>query len=304
MTKSEGDERRPSTIMTADAPAGSHWKALQQQMQGPRKKRSTRSLHAKAEVVSTSATDALPWFAEDLAPGDLALAMSEAPSTATAEARKRQVLGEPYNATAAKREPGHYLAIDCEMVGVGPRGTGSHLARVSIVNWYGHVVLDTFVRPRERVTDFRTWVSGVRPSDLKHAPPLAEVQARVAELIKGRVLVGHAIHNDLKALLLSHPRHKIRDTSTFQPLRELAGNKQPGLRTLARLVLDIEIQAKHAAHSPVEDAQATMAVFRTQKAAWDASLGIGVKKHDAPRRTPSLRRPKSTEGWWEEEAAL
>ena len=106
-----------------------------------------------------------------------------------------------------------------------------------------------------------------------------------------------------RALLLSHPRHKIRDTSTFQPLRELAGNKQPGLRTLARLVLDIEIQAKHAAHSPVEDAQATMAVFRTQKAAWDASLGIGVKKHDAPRRTPSLRRPKSTEGWWEEEAA-
>ena len=48
--------------MTADAPAGSHWKALQQQMQGPRKKRSTRSLHAKAEVVSTSATDALPWL--------------------------------------------------------------------------------------------------------------------------------------------------------------------------------------------------------------------------------------------------
>ena len=185
---------------------------------------------------------------------------------------------------------------------MGPRGTGSHLARVSIVNWYGHVVLDTFVRPRERVTDFRTWVSGVRPSDLKHAPSLAEVQARVAELIKGRVLVGHAIHNDLKALLLSHPRQKIRDTSTFQPLRELAGSKQPGLRTLARLVLDIEIQAKHEAHSPVEDAQATMAVFRTQKEAWDASLGIGVKKHDAPRRTPSLRRPKSTEGWWEEAA--
>ena len=72
--------------MTADAPAGSHWKALQQQMQGPRKKRSTRSLHTKAEAASTSATDALPWFAEDLAPGDLALAMSEAPSTATAEA--------------------------------------------------------------------------------------------------------------------------------------------------------------------------------------------------------------------------
>lgn len=289
--------------MTADAPAGSHWKALQQQLAGPRKKRSTRRLHTSAVTEATGVSETLPWFAEDLAPGDLALAMSEAPTRATADAKKQQVLGEPYNPSAAKRELGHYLAIDCEMVGVGPRGTGSHLARVSIVNWHGHVVLDTFVRPRERVTDFRTWVSGVRPSDLKHAPSFAEVQARVAELIKGRVLVGHAIQNDLKALLLSHPRPQIRDTSTFKPLRELAGNKQPGLRTLARLVLDIEIQAKNQAHSSVEDAQATMAVFRTQKEAWDASLGIGVKKHDAPRRSSSLRRPKSTEGWWDEAAS-
>lgn len=63
---------------------------------------------------------------------------------------------------------GQFLAIDCEMVGVGPEGSESTLARVSIVNYHGTTVMDKFVRPRERVTDYRTWVSGVREEDLRN----------------------------------------------------------------------------------------------------------------------------------------
>ena len=54
------------------------------------------------------------------------------------------------------------------MVGVGPEGIESTLARVSIVNYHGSIILDEFVRPREKVTDYRTWVSGVREEDLKN----------------------------------------------------------------------------------------------------------------------------------------
>lgn len=59
-------------------------------------------------------------------------------------------------------------AMDCEMVGVGPEGIESTLARVSIVNYHGCTILDRFVRPREKVTDYRTWVSGVREEDLRN----------------------------------------------------------------------------------------------------------------------------------------
>lgn len=62
---------------------------------------------------------------------------------------------------------GKYLAIDCEMVGVGYKGSRSVLARVSLVNFHGTVVLDEYVRPQEEVTDYRTWISGVKPSHLK-----------------------------------------------------------------------------------------------------------------------------------------
>lgn len=53
------------------------------------------------------------------------------------------------------------------MVGLGPKGSESSLARVSIVNYHGHIIMDRFVRQREAVTDYRTWVSGVRPQDLE-----------------------------------------------------------------------------------------------------------------------------------------
>jgi hypothetical protein len=38
---------------------------------------------------------------------------------------------------------------------------------VSQVNSSGNVIYDKHVRPTEKVTDFRTKVSGVRPSNLK-----------------------------------------------------------------------------------------------------------------------------------------
>ncbi len=55
----------------------------------------------------------------------------------------------------------------------------------------------------------------MRPADLlgPGAVELEEAQRRVAALLKGRVLVGHALNNDLAVLLLDHPRKDVRDTA-------------------------------------------------------------------------------------------
>ncbi|TKY89400.1 hypothetical protein EX895_001931 [Sporisorium graminicola] len=243
-------------------------------------------VNGKDAVVTKSSSPApttLPWFAEDISPQDLELVRQSASDKMSrsgewegimdANLKKKVILGGlPSDANPAKKEPGNYLAIDCEMVGVGDKGSESILARVSIVNFHGATIMDRFVRPQEKVTDYRTWVSGVRPKDLKNAPSFSEVQGEVANLIKGKVLVGHAIQNDLKALLLSHPKPLIRDTATFQPLRDLAKTKYPSLKKLAKLVLGIDIQLEGESHSSVEDARATMAVFRSQKPKWDEML--------------------------------
>lgn len=59
-----------------------------------------------------------------------------------------------------------YIAIDCEMVGVGIEAQESSLARVSIVNYYGVVQLDEIVQQKERVVDYRTKWSGIRAQDM------------------------------------------------------------------------------------------------------------------------------------------
>lgn len=161
-------------------------------------------------------------------------------------------------------EAGKYIAVDCEMVGVGPDPDNeSTLARVSIVNYHGHQVYDSFVLPKEQVTDYRTFVSGITPRLLKSARTLEAVQADVAKLLDGRILVGHSVRNDLDALLLGHPKRDIRDTSRYPGFRQYSAGRTPGLKKLAKEVLGIDVQGGE--HSSIEDARATMLLYRREK---------------------------------------
>lgn len=75
--------------------------------------------------------------------------------------------------------PTKYLAIDCEMVGAGPKGAISQLARCSIVSYEGDVVYDKFIKPSMPITDYRTRWSGIRRSDLNNATPYVEARKEV-----------------------------------------------------------------------------------------------------------------------------
>ncbi|KAF9425470.1 3'-5' exonuclease [Entomortierella beljakovae] len=175
-----------------------------------------------------------------------------------------------------KHKIGKYIGIDCEMVGVGPEGVQSALARVSLVNFYGVTILDLYVRPLERVTDFRTEVSGITSRHLAKAIEFKDAQKQVADIINEKIVVGHAVHNDFKALLLDHPQRLIRDTSRYQPFRALAKGKTPSLKKLAEEILGIKIQ--HGSHSSVEDARITILLYRKHKDAWDSSLALKAKR--------------------------
>lgn len=49
------------------------------------------------------------------------------------------------------------------------------LARVSVVNEYGVVLLDKYIKPWKKVVDYRTKYSGIREADLKHGKCLKNV---------------------------------------------------------------------------------------------------------------------------------
>ncbi|KFM80145.1 RNA exonuclease 4, partial [Stegodyphus mimosarum] len=162
------------------------------------------------------------------------------------------------------------VAIDCEMVGAGPNGEDSILARVSIVNAFGECIYDKFVKPTEKVTDYRTHVSGVRPADLLKGKDLSEVQKDVDKIIDGRIVVGHALKHDFKVLFLGHPYFLIRDTSRYKPFRDKCGSRTPSLKKLTEKFLGCKIQTGE--HNSVEDARAAMLLYLQNKREWEKQM--------------------------------
>ncbi|EJK65984.1 hypothetical protein THAOC_13115 [Thalassiosira oceanica] len=183
-------------------------------------------------------------------------------------------------------ERSQYVAIDCEMVGVGIGGKKSALARASAVGWSGEVLFDTFVRVPERVTDFRTRVSGVRARDINsrndEAMDHEECRTAVGELLMGKKLVGHALKNDLAALMITHPREEIRDTARYKPFMRATGRSGGKLRPrkLRDLVLEnlgMKIQVEGESHCSIDDARASMELFKSVKGQWEKELAAKSK---------------------------
>lgn len=182
---------------------------------------------------------------------------------------------KPTAPSSSARIPTKYLAMDCEMVGTGPKGRISQLARCSVVSYEGDVVYDKFIKPPMPVTDYRTRWSGIRPRDLVNATPFSEAKKEIVKLLMGKVVIGHAVHNDFKALSYSHPAALTRDTSRIPLLNIKAGfavKECASLKRLTKAIFNRDIQTGKKGHSSVEDARATMDLYKVVEEEWEREL--------------------------------
>jgi len=172
------------------------------------------------------------------------------------------------------------VALDCEMVGVGPSGGRNALARCSIVDSEGAVLMDRFVRPNEEVTDYRSHITGITAVTLRRPNVMTEEAAirRAEELMRDKVVVGHSVSNDFQVLMLSHPHALVRDTALFHPLRPLGREmKTPSLQGLAAYWLHENIHG--GAHDSVEDARVALRLYRLKSRLWEKQLRSVMKQH-------------------------
>ncbi|NWW32301.1 I20L2 protein, partial [Panurus biarmicus] len=171
--------------------------------------------------------------------------------------------------------PPKLVAMDCEMVGTGPGGRTSALARCSIVTYEGDIVYDQYVRPEAPIVDYRTRWSGIRRHHMDKAVPFRRAQQQVLQILAGKVVVGHAIHNDFKALRYYHPKALTRDTSLIPLLNRRGGfpeNVTISLKRLTKALLNQDIQVGKSGHSSVEDARATMELYKVVEEEWEQHL--------------------------------
>ncbi|XP_028287573.1 RNA exonuclease 4 [Parambassis ranga] len=253
----------------------------------------------KAVVEETKPKEEDIWF-DDVDPDDVEAAVG---AEAAEIMRKKQGVQKPRDVESALVKEKAFegltraVAIDCEMVGVGPGGEDSILARVSLVNQFGKCVYDKYVKPTEKVTDYRTAVSGIRPADIRNGEDVQTVQREVAEILQGRIVVGHAIHNDLKILLLDHPKKKIRDTQKYKPFKKIVKSGRPSLKVLCRDILNVKVQ--QGEHSSVQDAQATMRLYTLVKKQWEVEIKASQQNkdlHNKSERKPKVSRKKNLTG--------
>ncbi|KAL4791335.1 ribonuclease H-like domain-containing protein [Aspergillus venezuelensis] len=157
------------------------------------------------------------------------------------------------------------VSIDCDFVGVGPRNRDA-LARVCAVDVLsGEVLLDILVHPKESITDFRPRYSGITEmSYYAYAaqglllPSPAEVRERLFEFIDtDTIIIGHALHNDLSKLGITHSRIIDTQILTFIAVQERFERelkRRWSLRDLSKTFLGLSIQDSPFGHDCLEDA--------------------------------------------------
>jgi len=174
--------------------------------------------------------------------------------------------------------PDNIVALDCEMVGVGKLKRNA-LARCSIVDYHGNVIYDQHIKPNLPVTDYRTKWSGILPSHMRKAISFKMARKQILAILQSKIIVGHSLHFDFKILKYRRVARDVRDTSRCVLLRtkaSLPANQTPSLRKLANGVLGREIQV--GVHCSVEDAVASMDLYRTVEGKWEEGLGGGRTK--------------------------
>ena len=152
------------------------------------------------------------------------------------------------------------VAMDCEMVYTTG---GCEVAKVTLIDENLNVLLDWYVRPRNRIIDYCTMFSGITENEVSQTPEerpqqtLCDVQKELLQHIHAdTIIVGHSLENDLKALRIIHSN--VVDTAVVFKLNRY----KRSLKDLSKEHLDMEIQTVKSGHCSKEDAVATLSLMK------------------------------------------
>ncbi|TKA38291.1 hypothetical protein B0A54_09231 [Friedmanniomyces endolithicus] len=208
------------------------------------------------------------------------------------------------------------IALDCEFQKVYVEALRKHqhrVGRISIVNYFGQIIYDVFAYYDEEPGKILSLPHAELNLDVywrdlwpeNGARPIWEVENNVRNMMRcAKIVVGHAIANDIKVFSEGiFERIAVHDTQLHEPWRKEYGKApqhMPKLAVLACYLLRKHIQSDE--HSSVEDARATMLLFRKDEAAIEAAQGprrngVSMKVEVGPSLLIILVRTLRTYPW-------
>jgi len=110
--------------------------------------------------------------------------------------------------------------------------------------------------------------------------PPDEVKRAAADLVKGKIVIGHSVDSDLRSLelLKSHPRKMVRDTALYPPFLSKKGKSQR-LSFLVKERLGRNIQQEARYHGCMEDAVASLDLYLSDWEKWEKMTACSPLMH-------------------------
>ncbi|KZT44550.1 hypothetical protein SISSUDRAFT_1068416 [Sistotremastrum suecicum HHB10207 ss-3] len=171
--------------------------------------------------------------------------------------------------------PDQYISLSCLCVGIGPGGSTSMLAQVTILDVHGRTLLGTYVRPTNPVTDYRTSVTGIEAKHLEPGRKIHDVQRLASQIFQNKIIIGHTLWSEFSVLGIPHPAVDTRDLALYLPFRTHIKSNAPviGLQTLVWNFLERKIQEGHQKTS--ENASACLELFKANAGTWENFIQEG-----------------------------
>ncbi|OOO07084.1 Exonuclease RNase T and DNA polymerase III [Aspergillus oryzae] len=194
------------------------------------------------------------------------------------------------------------VVIDCEMVQV--RRWQREVAFLSAVDFLtGEVLINNYVRPTGKVTDWTTRISGITPAAMAEAVARGQAlngwQSARQELYKyidsQTILIGHALNSDLDVLGIYHSRVVDSVILASEAVFGLSSafKRLYSLKTLSEVFLKLQIQSDNHPHVCLEDTLATRDVvlsFLRNPEGLGVWAGNAKANYDAEQKQREARR--------------
>lgn len=92
------------------------------------------------------------------------------------------------------------ISLDCEMV---ETTNGTQLCQIFLMDTKENVLYSEWIWPRHEITDYVTHITGLTKESFIAKKPIQfdeDVIKQIHNIIKGKVIVGHDLANDLRVL--------------------------------------------------------------------------------------------------------
>ncbi|KAE8353666.1 ribonuclease H-like domain-containing protein [Aspergillus coremiiformis] len=199
------------------------------------------------------------------------------------------------------------VVIDCEMVQV--QRWRRDLAFLSAVDFLtGEVLINNYVQPTGKVTDWTTKISGITPAAMAEAVASGQAlngwqsarEALFNYVDAQTILIGHSLNSDLDVLGIYHTRVVdsviVASEAVFGSFSSF--NRLYSLKTLSEEFLNLQIQPENQSHVCLEDTFATRDVvlcFVQNPERLIAWGGIAKARYDAEQAQREARRRQKKE---------